>query len=354
MNITFMIGNGFDIGLGLKTSFKQFFPVYYAQSLRKDDTIKQLSKCISDDEDTWAYFEKQLGEYTANFDSETVQNYIAQFRDFTLEFIDYLRSQEKRLSFSNTQGIAKKLTDALTGFYKDDILPTISSTCISKIYQQHAHEEHQYNFISFNYTDALQRCLGTIKDEVVTTRKYSTSTRSDKIGSIVNVHGTKDSFPIMGVNDPTQISNQDLAIIPSFTDRLVKPQINSRIRMNNDGQAIDIINSSTIICIYGMSLGITDRDWWDRVITWLYSNSTRQLVIFIYDTQYSATSPMNWMDIEDKLIEQLSSYTKDTSISVDKLRNRIHIAIHKNIFTMPLTQESDQIYTSALELLMNA
>ena len=46
MNITFMIGNGFDVGLGLPSKFKDFFPTYVEDSKNKPPEIKQLSERI--------------------------------------------------------------------------------------------------------------------------------------------------------------------------------------------------------------------------------------------------------------------------------------------------------------------
>lgn len=354
MNITFMIGNGFDIGLGMATSFKQFFPVYCAKSLNKDSSIKQLSEEILDDEDAWSYFEKQLGQYAEKFDDKSKGIFFSQLNDFTSEFITYLRGQEGRLSFDNKQLISKTLVHALTGFYKNGNLHTDSEDCIETIFRKTAGDAHVYNFISFNYTNTLQLCLETLEDGVVNTRKYSNATRIDKIGKVINVHGTKDSFPIMGVNDVSQIANEQLATTSSFANRLVKPQINTRLRMNNAGRAIDILNNSRIICIYGMSLGETDKDWWDRVVTWLHNDAARQLVIFNYDDKYSTSLPMNWLDKEDEILELLTLYNKNKGISVDKLRSRIHIAVHKNIFEMQLTEKSDQIYEEAMKQLQMA
>ena len=354
MNITFMIGNGFDIGLGMATSFKQFFPVYCAKSLNKDSSIKQLSEEILDDEDAWSYFEKQLGQYAEKFDDKSKGIFFSQLNDFTSEFITYLRGQEGRLSFDNKQLISKTLVHALTGFYKNGNLHTDSEDCIETIFRKTAGDVHVYNFISFNYTNTLQLCLETLEEGVVNTRKYSNATRIDKIGKVINVHGTKDSFPIMGVNDVSQIANEQLATTSSFANRLVKPQINTRLRMNNAGRAIDILNNSRIICIYGMSLGETDKDWWDRVVTWLHNDAARQLVIFNYDDKYSTSLPMNWLDKEDEILELLTLYNKNKGISVDKLRSRIHIAVHKNIFEMQLTEKSDQIYEEAMKQLQMA
>lgn len=349
-----MIGNGFDIGLGMATSFKQFFPVYCAKSLNKDSSIKQLSEEILDDEDAWSYFEKQLGQYAEKFDDKSKGIFFSQLNDFTSEFITYLRGQEGRLSFDNKQLISKTLVHALTGFYKNGNLHTDSEDCIETIFRKTAGDAHVYNFISFNYTNTLQLCLETLEDGVVNTRKYSNATRIDKIGKVINVHGTKDSFPIMGVNDVSQIANEQLATTSSFANRLVKPQINTRLRMNNAGRAIDILNNSRIICIYGMSLGETDKDWWDRVVTWLHNDAARQLVIFNYDDKYSTSLPMNWLDKEDEILELLTLYNKNKGISVDKLRSRIHIAVHKNIFEMQLTEKSDQIYEEAMKQLQMA
>lgn len=349
-----MIGNGFDIGLGMATSFKQFFPVYCAKSLNKDSSIKQLSEEIFDDEDAWSYFEKQLGQYAEKFDDKSKGIFFSQLNDFTSEFITYLRGQEGRLSFDNKQLISKTLVHALTGFYKNGNLHTDSEDCIETIFRKTAGDAHVYNFISFNYTNTLQLCLETLEDGVVNTRKYSNATRIDKIGKVINVHGTKDSFPIMGVNDVSQIANEQLATTSSFANRLVKPQINTRLRMNNAGRAIDILNNSRIICIYGMSLGETDKDWWDRVVTWLHNDAARQLVIFNYDDKYSTSLPMNWLDKEDEILELLTLYNKNKGISVDKLRSRIHIAVHKNIFEMQLTEKSDQIYEEAMKQLQMA
>ena len=64
--------------------------------------------------------------------------------------------------------------------------------------------------------------------------------------------------------------------------------------------------------------------------------------------------PMNWLDKEDAILEQLAAYNKNKGISVEKLKNRIHIAVHKNIFSMPLTEKNDQIYEEAIKQLQMA
>ena len=59
MNITFLIGNGFDIKLGLKTRYTDFYPVYIASNKDKDinDSAKRFADLIDSNYETWADFE---------------------------------------------------------------------------------------------------------------------------------------------------------------------------------------------------------------------------------------------------------------------------------------------------------
>ena len=43
MNITFLIGNGFDVGVGMRSKFKDFFPQYIDKSKTKEKDIQHLA-----------------------------------------------------------------------------------------------------------------------------------------------------------------------------------------------------------------------------------------------------------------------------------------------------------------------
>ena len=43
VNITFLIGNGFDVGVGMNSKFKDFFPIYQVKSIDKAPEIRQLA-----------------------------------------------------------------------------------------------------------------------------------------------------------------------------------------------------------------------------------------------------------------------------------------------------------------------
>ena len=350
MNITFLIGNGFDVGLGMKSRFKDFFPIYKEKSQNKEPRIKQLSDSIEGDYDTWADFEKALGEYTLKFTSENKQDFIDQVKDFETEFIAYLKWQESVLSFKDSDKIAHIMIAALTKFYSSDNLAIDSNSAITKIYNKTSAESHLYNFVNFNYTSLLLNAIQTIPQKIVCKRKHNgNAEKIDKIDKIIHVHGYCDMLPIIGVNDESQIANKELAKDARFARYIIKPSINQFLRQGYDRDTTNVINSSTIICVYGMSLGATDRKWWDLLMQWLSGSNDRQLVLFEYDAKYSSTTPYGWLEKEDTIMDKLSSYNSNKELTVENMRSRIHIAVHKNIFQMNLQPKKDDEYGTLME-----
>lgn len=67
--MTVMVGNGFDLSAGLKTSttrFMDFFSKYHASD---EGPVGRLAGCIEKEgAREWADFEKKLGEYTSNLE----------------------------------------------------------------------------------------------------------------------------------------------------------------------------------------------------------------------------------------------------------------------------------------------
>lgn len=339
MNITFLIGNGFDVGMGMKSRFSDFFPKYCADSVDKEESLRGLSKDIEEHQDDWSYFELQIGQYTNNFTPQNKQVFLNQFRDFELSFIDYLKDEEALLSFSETKKIADVMISGLTKYYNTENLQVGSSQQVNSVYSNRLLENHTINFVTFNYSAVLEKCLKTIPDGVISTRKTSNGNYYTKIGRVVHVHGTNDALPIMGVNDASQIANKELANDKRFIRYLVKPLSNEVHRMNHDKESAELIGNSHIICIYGMSLGETDKDWWNRVLIWLNANSSRQLVVFVYDKDFRMSTHLDWIEKEDAIIDRLAEFT---NFDIENLRPRIHIAVQKNIFEMNLRRHPEE------------
>src|SRR4030042_7161128 len=97
MNILFLIGNGFDLNLGLKTSYGDFYK-YYIKVKSQSSAINQLKNEISGDLKHWSDLEIALGKYTENFKS--VSEFDEVFDDLGDRLADDLEQEEKRFDFN--------------------------------------------------------------------------------------------------------------------------------------------------------------------------------------------------------------------------------------------------------------
>ena len=87
-----------------------------------------------------------------------------------------------------------------------------------------------------------------------------------------------------------------------------------------------------------MSLGETDKKWWQLLLKWIVSDGNRQLIIFDYDENYTESSQFDWIDKQDSILDILTSYAEEP-IDMESISSRIHIAVHKNIFALNLRKK---------------
>lgn len=93
LNILYVIGNGFDLNLGLKTSYKDFYDHYHSIESSKKD-IDLLKKDLSDNYNNWADLELALGSYTEKLESSDVFDEV--FEDILQQLAEYLKKQESQ------------------------------------------------------------------------------------------------------------------------------------------------------------------------------------------------------------------------------------------------------------------
>lgn len=334
MDVTFLIGNGFDLGIGLKTGYKDFYKVYCQNKQSDIEILKHFKSDILKDPETWADFESAFGEYAYYFkDSE---EYLQLFEDFIEQFSLYLENQECTFDDSKTDEMLRGMKKALSSYY--NIRPA-DKAAVEAVIEPYA---KTFNFVSFNYTRCLDKCIDVIKNT-----PNSLSTISGEIGELVHVHGYTDRDLIMGVNDASQIEQDIFSQNETVLDEIVKPRKNEIIRMNYDYRATQIINHSRIICIYGMSIGETDQKWWKLIMQWLFSNTSNHLIVL----QHRA--PMRLVPAWRRFVEStrnlLYMYGDVPPEEQKLIENRIHIDIDHDIFAMNL--RSDELGVKFTSLL---
>ena len=334
MNITFFIGNGFDRNLGLKTTYADFIK-YYKNTKGATKILEKFRNYINDNEELWRNAEIALGKYTNEFESGNGMAFSECHQDLCEHLVEYLKKEENRLSFDSS--IEKVLSAFKNIINPESPFPTQERDIIRGIFNTFKSEDYNFDFICFNYTSTLDKCLEIIKNSagVLGQHRNGNTVHNHTIRQICHVHGTVEKEIVFAVNDETQIAKPDIF---DFEDGeickhlLIKQQANESYQENTDTKAKQILQSSTIIYIYGMSLGETDTLWWNRICTWLRGSDARHLIIQNYDMSNKGVYPLQYQLAEKRKKKEILFFSDFDSNTKTALMKRIHIT-GDNIFS---------------------
>ena len=317
MTVTFMIGNGFDINCGLKCTFRDVC-AGYAKTESKSEVIADFKKNINRDLDTWADFEMAMKDYMPNFKSEA--DFLLCARDFKAYMIEHLRKEENGF-LNNPRAekikaydfiVNKEMIASITSFY-DGISHNVNTILEDD-------QQKVYYFITFNYTKIFDKLIQP----------------TDLNSGIVHIHGTLDDAPVVGIDNGSQFSNDLTYTVSKRTLReFVKPYFNQEYDAMRVFAAEKIIETSTVICVYGMSLGESDLTWREQIIKWLKADKKHRLFLYSYDCsckKYSSVPERMDMEEEEKQLFLQRMGVDDKT--ANELFDRIHIPIGKNIFNI--------------------
>ena len=269
MNVTFIIGNGLDMSLGMQTSYKQFYA--YVGKV-KPKTRNQIYTAISNDPDTWSDFELALGAHTQNFEmlyGDQRQKAIDKFRRAFDEVIDdlgdYLQEQRND-SIGKLPFYIMSSNDFYSGLHGE------SSRKISNIIGD---QPLEMNFVTLNYTDTLENLLYP--------ERHSMKQRGVIIKRIHHAHGELSDYITMGVSNESQIS---ATLTGDSRDDFIKPLLLASMDDDRLNTTEDIIENSSIIIIYGTSFGKTDEYIWQRIVNWLGGADSRFVIIHDFNEDF--------------------------------------------------------------------
>lgn len=324
MNITFLIGNGFDISLGLKTSYSEFAK-YYIQRPSTHPSIEKLKTDIEkdilngeeDDEKKWSDFEQAFGLYTENLSG--IEECDIVYDDIVSEMHAYITQENER--FDDVISKTPIIDDV---FVRSCLSPDLfirERTKVSKLFQNNI----QLYFINFNYTTAFDRFAKSIN------WKFRNRGGSVVVDSkLYHVHGTLDTALVFGVNDTSQIANIEFQENPVISTQLVKPRFNQKLGYGIDEDCVEIIKKSDLICVYGMSMGVTDKYWWEQIIENLKSGNHYAILFQWSKKQYGKHQA--WLQIreEDNI---KANFLKHAGLGLeDSISNKIFIGYNTDIF----------------------
>lgn len=278
MNITFLIGNGFDLHLGLKTSFSDFYDVYIKlNESNYNPIIKEFCTALKKDCDkngryqNWSDFETAFPKYVKS--REEIQIILS---DFSQKFYKYLKDLESNV-VPISDIIAEKFMNFVLESYKKIEFPSDLKNIGNLIKNS---SEFTYNFVNFNYTNTLQILINS-----VFALCYNKSFFSSEMSEL-HIHGSINESIIIGIDNVGQL------LFDSLTEYgigryCVKSEINDLMGNDNEELFSKIINQSDLIYIYGLSLGESDRSRREIIRKWFISNDAHYLVVFQHNPQFA-------------------------------------------------------------------
>lgn len=332
MNITFLIGNGFDIGLGMPTRFEDFYKEYCRDIDTSPENIQDFKKTLKNWLDAptnekkiadWADFEKTFGEHSQDFVTNEKQKYLDRFRDFINSLNLYIEKIEKCIELEDVTQVTKVVNDALKNYKiirKDD-------TEEIEVFYRRFGSNRIYNFVTFNYTKTVDSFYNALKT-------YFKNDNNRKVGSLVHIHGYVEDSMILGVNDSSQILNEDFRNDPEVVEMLVKPYQNTFSRTGYEKAFKTTIDSSNVICVYGMSIGETDKKWWDYISNWLSGHDLRILVILQYNEKYNQRFPYMQSQCTKDVVGRFLNYSSLSNEKKQKISEKIYVGFNNNVFAM--------------------
>lgn len=342
MNITFLIGNGFDINLGLKTQYKDFYPYYLEKNQENDDLI--LNAIRNNSYELWADLETALGNMLSEISEDQIDHFLDDKERIEGFLLDYLTLQNKRFRISDSSSLNKELANKIAVFYKEF---QAKWRIEYESFLREVTEEILFNFISFNYTSTLDKIINSFTESnsnlSLGTHVGQNTRYNDRFGKIIHIHGDLNKGIILGLNDQNQINNDQLKNNQQLNDYMIKTRINEQYGALNQENAVKLIQNSRYVCVYGMSIGDTDNIWWVTIIDWLLKDPANRLVLYTHSDSQIQKSIAKAVRIGNKKKQKFLSKKSDIEENIyQRINSQIIVVPNPEIFNFKSISIADE------------
>lgn len=337
--ITYMVGNGFDLGCGLKSRFDDTYKNYVKDRSHdnktisdfKDNIIKHISSVAQNrtsQEINWSDFEIGMAKYAEELSSEA--DFVECVRNYSLFLTEYLRNEEnvffedfnKRDTnhlISWNSHIRNSILYYSKGLNNNDIEILKSET--------NGYGSCSVNIINFNYTRIFETLL---TNSIVLHRINHLPIN---FTDTVHIHGDLQNNIVLGVDNLAQFGHLKYTLSETGELCFIKPTLNNAFDKQRVTKANNIIQSSDLICIVGLSLGASDLTWRKAVASWLLDSEKHHLIY--YDFELMQKNGLLSFEIITTERKKKPEFLAKLGVMED-VHNQIHFPIG-NLFFNPYT-----------------
>ncbi|MCI7352053.1 MAG: bacteriophage abortive infection AbiH family protein [Ruminococcus sp.] len=342
MIISFLIGNGFDLNLGLKTQYTDFYPTYLiaSQNFPPDSCIRKFCDQIEDNYEKWSDFEWAFSQY-ANGNHHEIGQIIANFNNL---FASYLQEQSQSCKYNVPTAVSEFKKFILTPY---NYLERADRLFFEDYFNKHTNEHIHFNLVSFNYTDTLEKLQNPeFRNQFPSRINIGNSNYERIINPVLYLHGSlKEGYIIIGVDSFQQFKNENMQSNKRLGRHCIKSIINAQNGYGDKEEKYKkIVESSNIICAYGIAFGETDRSRWNIVSNWLKNSTSNKLIIFKYNPNFSKLDGMSKGLLLDALDEAKDEYLQKLGFeesAYEKISKQIFVADSSKALKFKITENSE-------------
>ena len=281
MNVCVLVGNGFDLALGLKTGYRSFIAEYINEHRESQGAdIKWLCETIEKDLETWGDAEIAFGKLPFELARKNpTETYMSCEEDFSVSFQKYLRRENKLFVVpEHEQESTRKLI--LRSLLE---LPKWMTTGHRAKCRLVNPKDVSVDFINFNYTDTLKQIVGV---DLPISQKIDSPLSEVTMHSVCHVHGTLDDGVLFGVDSPEQIVNQSVRGYCSRTGETIKPRGAEVAGYAARAAGVELLRAADVIVTFGLSFGASDKSWWQLLWERVFDGGRHsQLIVCPYSLQ---------------------------------------------------------------------
>lgn len=265
LNVTLFLGNGFDLGLGLKTSYQDFLRQYLNRKTKVNKVVEKFISRIQQEKDSWGDAELAFGQMDfSSLDTDVESAYRMCIHDFQQSLESYLSDEVARLSISKGQ------LSAIRDRFAHAIVNIIANTGVDKVFD--GMTKVVIDVLTLNYTNTIDRLLDfggkSLRSRIYF--KHNGANIEVEFRNVVHIHGLighgeEDSRVLFGVDNPGQVADKNLRLLCEDGGYLLKPQKARIGKLSQYKQGKIILGESDVVILFGLSYGKTDMSWWDVV-----------------------------------------------------------------------------------------
>lgn len=321
--VLFIIGNGFDLSLGMNTSFAYMKKKFIEKNLNDSKSEKsQFFQSFKDDHQLWSDFEMGIAKYANKLKTKEDME---KFSDFIEEFVSFLTEEL----------IKENQKFPVQNFYDKQRMIVNSVNDLLSNYKG----KEFINFMTFNYTDKVNHFASTL----VGTNYFTVSS------NVIHVHNDLDKGIIVGIDNIQQIDSINV-FDDNYKDRLKLLFTKSAVAKNDIKMsyqaALDLVRACTRFVIIGCSLGPSDQTWINEISKRFRELKDRDSLIFYnhVEEKSSISTVRKNISVELEIKNQL--LTKFGLELNDENREKIRVINQDNIFdSSKIKNESTKITT---------